>query len=85
MATSEMISSGAFPKLALSKAPMPGPVYFAACSVASPINQASGTSAAAASGKTTRSSAAPDRSRATTSGPSASRAMRIRRTTSSAS
>jgi hypothetical protein len=43
-----MISSGAFPKLAFKKPPMPGPTCSAACSVASPISQASGTSAAAA-------------------------------------
>ena len=37
-----MISSGALPKLALRKPPTPGPVCSAACSVASPISQASG-------------------------------------------
>ena len=41
-ARSAMISSGAFPKLAFRKPPMPGPVCSAACSVASPISQASG-------------------------------------------
>ena len=44
-----MISSGALPKLALRKPPIPGPVCSAACSVASPISQASGMSAIAAS------------------------------------
>ena len=41
-----MISSGALPKLAFRKPPMPGPVCSAACSVASPISHASGISAA---------------------------------------
>ena len=40
-----MISSGALPKVALRKPPMPGPVCSAACSVASPISHASGISA----------------------------------------
>ena len=44
-----MISSGALPKLALRKPPIPGPVCSAACSVASPISHASGISASAAS------------------------------------
>jgi len=39
-----MISSGALPKVAFRKPPIPGPVWWAACSVASPISQASGTS-----------------------------------------
>jgi hypothetical protein len=43
-----MISSGALPKLAFRKPPIPGPVCSPAWSVASPINHASGTSAAAA-------------------------------------
>src|SRR6478672_10287348 len=37
-----MISSGAFPKVALRKPPIPGPVCSAACSVASPISHARG-------------------------------------------
>ena len=49
MASSAMISSGALPNVALRKPPMPGPVCSPACSVASPISQASGTSAHAAS------------------------------------
>ena len=44
-----MISSGALPKLALKKPPIPGPVCSATCSVASPISHASGISASAAS------------------------------------
>ena len=44
-----MISSGALPKLAFRKPPIPGPVCSAACSVDSPISQASGTSEVAAS------------------------------------
>ena len=48
IASSEMISSGALPKVAFRKPPMPGPVWCAACSVASPISQASGTSASEA-------------------------------------
>ncbi len=46
-AMSAMISSGAFPKVALRKPPTPGPVCSAACSVASPISHASGISASA--------------------------------------
>ena len=49
IASSAMISSGALPKLAFSSPPIPGPVCSAACSVASPISHASGTSDAAAS------------------------------------
>ncbi len=48
IASSTMISSGALPKLAFRKPPIPGPVCWAAFSVASPINHASGMSAAAA-------------------------------------
>ena len=46
-----MISSGALPKLAFRNPPMPWPVCSAACSVASPISHASGTSASAESTK----------------------------------
>ena len=53
IAKSAMISSGAFPKLALRKPPIPSPVCSARCSVASPIRNASGMSAAAASTKST--------------------------------
>ena len=48
-ARSAMMSSGALPKVALRKPPIPGPVCSAACSVASPISHASGMSAVAAS------------------------------------
>ena len=51
IANSAMISSGALPKLALRKPPMPGPVCSAACSVDSPISHASGMSETAASTK----------------------------------
>ena len=44
IANRAMISSGALPKLAFRKPPMPGPVCSPACSVASPISHASGTS-----------------------------------------
>jgi hypothetical protein len=54
-AMSAMMSSGAFPKVAFRKPPIPGPVWCAACSVASPISQARGMSAAAASTKRTLS------------------------------
>ena len=43
-AKSAMISSGALPNVAFRKPPIPGPVWCAACSVASPISQASGMS-----------------------------------------
>ena len=56
-AKSAMISSGALPKLAFRKPPIPGPVCSAACSVDSPISQARGTSAAAARTKRTVSPA----------------------------
>jgi hypothetical protein len=52
-----MISSGALPKVALTKPPMPGPVCSASCSVDSPISHASGISAAAETRKTTTSPA----------------------------
>src|ERR687888_732634 len=56
-AKSAMISSGALPKLAFRKPPIPGPVCSAACSVASPISHASGTSAAAATANSVTSPA----------------------------
>jgi len=37
-----MMSSAAFPKVALSSPPMPSPIFSARCSVAFPINPASG-------------------------------------------
>ena len=42
-----MISSGALPNVAFRKPPIPGPVWTAACSVASPISHASGIRAIA--------------------------------------
>jgi hypothetical protein len=48
-ASSAMISSGALPNVALRNPPTPGPVWWAACSVASPISQARGIRAAEAS------------------------------------
>ncbi len=48
-----MISSGALPKLAFRKPPIPEPVCSATCSVASPIRNASGVSATAASTNST--------------------------------
>ena len=53
-AISAMISSGAFPNVALRKPPIPGPVCSAACSVASPISHASGISASAESTNSVR-------------------------------
>jgi hypothetical protein len=47
-ATSAMISSGAFPNVALSKPPMASPVRVASCSVAITISRAMGTIASAA-------------------------------------
>src|SRR3954447_20199728 len=51
IASRAMINSGALPKLAFRKPPIPGPVCSAAWSVASPISQASGISAHADSAK----------------------------------
>ena len=47
-ATSAMISSGALPKVALSKPPMASPVRVASCSVERTISRAMGTIASAA-------------------------------------
>src|SRR5438477_1299030 len=80
-AKSAMISSGAFPKLALRKPPMPGPVCSAACSVASPISQASGTSATAARAKSATLPAPVSRSTRIVAGARASDAQRMRRAT----
>ena len=71
-----MISSGALPKLALRKPPTPAPVCSPACSVASPISHASGTSAAAARMKSSVSSASKTKRARTAIGPSASDAQR---------
>ncbi len=73
-ARSAMISSGAFPNVALRNPPMPGPVWCAACSVASPISQASGMSASAASTKRVMSLASVPLSTSTVIGPRASSA-----------
>ena len=73
-----MISSGALPKVALTKPPIPGPVCSAVCSVASPISQASGISASADSRNSVVSSTSVKWSSAITTGPSASPAKRIR-------
>ena len=76
-----MISSGAFPKLAFRKPPIPGPVCSAACSVDSPISQASGMSEAAESTKRTTLSGLASLSTATVAGARASDAQRILRPT----
>ncbi len=76
-----MISSGALPKLAFRKPPMPGPVCSAACSVDSPISQASGTSAAAASTNRVVSPTWNAKRATIAAGVSASAPQRIRRTT----
>ena len=73
-AMSAMISSGAFPKVALRKPPMPGPVCSAACSVASPISHASGMSESAA--RTNSRVSADERCSAARSWPARARATR---------
>jgi hypothetical protein len=80
-AISAMITSGALPKLALSRPPMRGPVCSPACSVASPINHASGIRESEAR---TKSSTLPGWTAASTIqviGASASEAQRSRRAT----
>ena len=69
MATMAMINSGALPNVAFKKPPTPGPVWSARLSVASPISQESGSSAKAASRKSSIWPAASTRSRTTTSAP----------------
>ena len=69
-AMTAMISSGALPNVAFRKPPIPGPVWRARWSVASPISQESGISATPASTNRVSSSAASSRSRITTSGAS---------------
>src|SRR6266545_7291254 len=76
-----MINSGALPKLALRKPPIPGPVCSAACSVASPISHASGMSAAAARMKSRTLPAPVSRSTRIVAGARASDAQRMRRAT----
>ena len=77
-----MISSGALPKLAFRKPPTPWPVCSAACSVASPINQASGSSASAASTNSAVGPACRPKRATTATGVRASDAQRILRATS---
>jgi hypothetical protein len=72
MATIAMISSGALPNVAFRKPPMPGPVWSARLSVASPINQESGISARPARTNSVSSPATSSRSRAITRGPRSS-------------
>ena len=62
-----MISSGALPKVTLSRPPMPGPDRAASSSVARPISAAVGTIPSAEVAKT-RVAEAPARSSATASG-----------------
>ena len=50
-AKNAMISSGALPKVTLSRPPMPGPLLAAIASVASPIRAAHGITASAAAAK----------------------------------
>ncbi len=56
-ANSAIISSAAFPKVAFSSPPTPGPSFLATCSVDSPSNPASGTIAAPAATNTHTASA----------------------------
>ena len=81
IANSAMISSGALPKLALRKPPIPGPVCSPACSVASPISHASGMSATAASTKSSVSPAWNTKRAAIVIGASTSDAQRSFRAT----
>ena len=81
IANSAMISSGALPKLALRKPPIPGPVCSAAFSVASPISQASGMSATAASTNERRGAEVEAVAGDEATGPRASDAQRILRAT----
>src|SRR6266446_3572303 len=76
-----MISSGALPKLALRKPPTPAPVCSAACSVASPMSQARGTSETAASTKSATFPGWARRSTAIVAGARARDAQRMRRAT----
>ncbi len=62
-----MISSGALPKVTLSRPPMPGPDRAASSSVARPISAAVGTMPSAETTKTTVAGL-PARSRATATG-----------------
>src|SRR4051812_12685918 len=81
IASSAMISSGALPKLAFRKPPIPGPVCSAAWSVASPISQARGISASAASANSVTWPGSARRSTRNVMGARASDAHRIFRAT----
>src|SRR5436190_11281270 len=80
-AINAMISSGALPKLAFKIPPIRGPVCSAACSVASPISHASGTSATADRTKSAASPGCVAASTISVSGASASEAQSSRRAT----
>src|SRR3954470_21144544 len=82
-AKSAMISSGALPKLAFRNPPIPGPVCSPACSVASPISHASGTSAIAEAMKSVVSPASSTKRRKSVIGASTSDAQRSFRPTPS--
>ena len=81
MAMIAMMTSGALPKLALSNPPIRGPVCSPACSVASPISHASGTSEMAARANRTTLPGWATRFRSIVAGASASEAQRNRRAT----
>ena len=67
-ATSTMISSGAFPKVAFRRPPTASPVRVASCSVARTMSRAMGTIASAAEKKTVGGDTEPACSRATVMG-----------------
>ena len=68
IAMQAMISSAALPKVAFSRPPIPSPVRSARCSVALPIQPASGITARQAATKVHVSRPAPPRSRMTAAG-----------------
>ena len=74
-----MISSAAFPNVAFSSPPSPGPIRAAACSVARPIQAASGSSEIAEAVRETQSGASRSRA-ATAAGRPSSRKFMTRRT-----
>ena len=74
-----MISSGALPNVAFRKPPIPGPVWRARLSVASPISQERGISATQASTNNGRSPTTPSRSRTTTRRAAATSGARLER------
>ncbi len=73
-----MINSAAFPKVAFSSPPSPGPIRAAACSVARPIHAASGRSEIAEAVSVTQSGASRSRA-ATAAGRPRSRKFMTRR------